>query len=228
MTLRQVLDNVKLRVKRDAVATDANVADWLNLRAGMAQAEHRFSFQRAKQSYTINPAAANPELQALPTDFLDDIEMFLVINKSRIPLSRKFEPEALEMFLTDTTGQPAYWVLLDEQIQFYPIPDSAFTLELYYWQREAQLATTADDASEPPMYKWYPHMLIAGGCAEGFYACGEPQMGQFWEAIWVERKREAITQDVDKQLKFVHTLPFYDRGRRSRERPWPLVSLDSR
>jgi len=69
-----------------------------------------------------------------------------------------------------TTGQPLYWTIEDDHIRFYPTPDDAYTIRLWYVKRPVELALPTDtDALE----REFSEPIELGAQARCFYIMGE-------------------------------------------------------
>lgn len=92
---------------------------------------------------TISASTSDQRLQ-LPTDFIYPIAISVNENTSRYPL-KKIPPYVGRLeFNTDTEAQPSNYALLDDEIQFYPKPDKAYTYDIFYKKKLTEPTANAN------------------------------------------------------------------------------------
>ena len=80
----------------------------------------------------------NSEYTALPSDFLEIRNIQVNVNPV-VPLSYK-APYLMDLINQGEVGQPAYYTIVGNEIQVYPVPDSSYTLEISYYQKITALS----------------------------------------------------------------------------------------
>jgi hypothetical protein len=68
----------------------------------------------------------------LPTDFVEMRNIQLNVS-DKYPLSY-MSPEVMDSKYLSQTGQPKFYTILGDELQFAPIPDSTYTVEIAYFQ----------------------------------------------------------------------------------------------
>ena len=91
----------------------------------------------------VKRATATAELQylSLPTDWLEAINVEIASNNFQPVLQQSIE--SLDMYRAandNQTGQPIYFALVDNTMEFAPSPDKSYTLQLTYYARLASLS----------------------------------------------------------------------------------------
>jgi hypothetical protein len=69
---------------------------------------------------------------------------------------------------TDATARPKVWAIFGQEMVFSVDPDD--TLVLTYYQRPVALK----DGGTQPLFNLFPHLFVAGGCAEAARFLREP------------------------------------------------------
>lgn len=91
----------------------------------------------------VKRSTATAELQylSLPTDWLEAINVEIASNNFQPVLQQSIE--SLDMYRAandNQTGQPIYFALVDNTMEFAPSPDKSYTLQLTYYARLAGLS----------------------------------------------------------------------------------------
>lgn len=107
----------------------------------------------------VKRATATAELQylSLPTDWLEAINVEIASNNFQPVLQQSIE--SLDMYRAandNQTGQPIYFALVDNTMEFAPSPDKSYTLQLTYYARLASLSdsntTNFVSSNHPDVY----------------------------------------------------------------------------
>ena len=105
----------------------------------------------------------------------------------------------------DPTGKPLYYSIMQDSIEFAPVPDAEYTLEIVYYQKVPALATFATNwllDNHPDAYLYGSLMQSAP------YLQADERIG-----VWAGRYQQIIDQIVasDEKAKFggeTHTITF--------------------
>lgn len=92
---------------------------------------------------TVSASTSSQRLQ-LPNDFIYPISVTVNENNARYGL-KKVPPYVGRIeFKADTESQPNGYALLDDEIQFYPKPDKAYTYDIFYKKRFTEPSNNSD------------------------------------------------------------------------------------
>ena len=95
--------------------------------------------------YTFT-TTANTSNYSLPSD-LYQIKL-IKINDNKI------YPASIDVLNSSVIGFPIYYVVFNNQLYFYPIPDDTYTVRLYYYKKANQLVNTTDVPVLPERYHY--------------------------------------------------------------------------
>lgn len=116
--------------------------------------------QIQEQRTTAAASTSSPYIN-LPSDFIEHRALWVSAN----PIS-KLEYLAPEAFferypITSITGKPVAYTVIGDEVRLGPSPDSAYTLELWYWKRLTALSSAVNTlfTNNPDLY------LYASLCA---------------------------------------------------------------
>lgn len=100
-------------------------------------------------------ASVSTQYADAPTDALEYINIQITSSGS-IKRLQYMTPEQMDYaFDSASTGTPTHYTILGDEIQFAPVPDAAFTVEIAYYGRFVALATTLTNwllANHPGIY----------------------------------------------------------------------------
>lgn len=88
-----------------------------------------------KRSYaSFNLSNSEPEYVSLPSDFqsMRRIRLSSVTGKPRLEYKSQMELDDYRTRNGNTTGQPKYFTIFGDELEFCPTPDSAYTIEMVY------------------------------------------------------------------------------------------------
>lgn len=80
----------------------------------------------------------------LPTDFIEARNIQLNVT-DKYPLSY-MSPEVMDSKYSSQTGQPKFYTILGDELQFAPIPDSAYTVEIAYFKQFTAQSSDTDSS----------------------------------------------------------------------------------
>jgi hypothetical protein len=101
----------------------------------------------------------------LPGDVLECRRLLITSTDPDVILKYKTPDELQRLYPYTTTGQPVYYTIIGSSIQFAPIPDAAYSLELTYKQSLPNLAANSTNwllTAYPDAYL-YGSLLAAQG-----------------------------------------------------------------
>ena len=115
---------------------------------------HKHAFRALKDIQSIRDwhwldkisisASTSDQRISLPLDFIYPISVTVNENTSRYGL-KKIPPYVGRIeFNTDTKSQPCNYALLDDEIQFYPKPDKAYTYDIFYKKKFTEPTADSD------------------------------------------------------------------------------------
>ncbi len=151
----------------------------------------------------VSTAATAGEYVELPPDFESARSVRLVTNDGSGEL-RFQAPE--QLFKHPTTGQPQFYTIVGNEIQFGRVPDSAYTLEIQYFRKAAPLST---DNQVNEILTNHPQIYLFGSLAMLF----------------------SFTQDSEQEAsygqKFIGAIQGANQAdKKGRYGPAPTMSLD--
>lgn len=80
----------------------------------------------------------------LPTDFVEMLNVQINVS-DKYPLSY-MSPEVMDSKYSSATGTPKFYSIVGDEIQFAPIPDSAYTIELAYFKSFTAQSADSDSS----------------------------------------------------------------------------------
>jgi hypothetical protein len=128
----------------------AQIADFLNrddldasITGFIALSETQTERQlRVRQMLATATITVDGELKALPTDFLETRSLVLNTNPVMPLQFRTIDSMAMFKAANPQTGRPTDFSVIGNNFQFLPVPDSAYTATLTYYQRIPRLGET--------------------------------------------------------------------------------------
>ena len=146
----------------------------------------------------------------LPTDYEKMINVVIPINDNKLKYLTEEEFDAIQPSASET-GSPTVYTLHGSlttgstQIEFYPVPGTAITLNYQY--RSLPIFTSATSASLQIPSKYAELYVLYGEMR------GRRRNEEFQEALLVEQKYEALKQQMMMDFK------------RMTEEPWRIKSI---
>jgi hypothetical protein len=132
----------------------SSIANWLGrsdltneITDFIALAEQDFNSKLANAGYNkminLETLSVNNEIQALPTGFLGVVSIYIDSNKKN-SLQYVTPETAFSMYGGSLVGQPEVYTIISDNIHFYPMPDSTYSVKMYYIKKFDVLANDAD------------------------------------------------------------------------------------
>ena len=97
---------------------------------------------RVREMSVRTRAPISEQYVKLPVDFLGMRNIELVTNPVT-PLEYRNMQNLDRYRAADTTGKPIYYTITQNKLEFAPVPDSEYTLEIVYYQKIPALADNA-------------------------------------------------------------------------------------
>lgn len=105
-----------------------------------------FVRQMEQRSYALtDPDASEPEFIALPSDFqsMRRIRVTSVTGKPLVEFRSGVQMDEYRFQKSNTAGQPLYFTIFGDEIEFAPTPDAIYTIEMVYRKNIPDLATNS-------------------------------------------------------------------------------------
>lgn len=191
--------------------------EYVNLRLNLALYEvQRYLVNNGQSWYTIcaeTTLVVNQQEYVLPEDFLILNRLDLIIsgtppNETLSPL----EPITImqQDFVTNLTGNPAFYFFKKNRIKIFPAPNSPLQLRLLYSYRVGQMTNDADIPDVPEQYQ---EMIGIFAVIDGLLRDGRDPAAFMAkkEEFKMDVKASAAQRHVDQSRRIVET-GSYDSG----------------
>ena len=121
----------------------------------------------------------------VPSDFLEMRSVWLTTSGRIIPLQYVATDALFTMYPTTTSGCPKYFTIFGDEIRFGPLPDSSYTIELWYYKKLEALADESNAlfTRNPDLY------LYAALCAAVPFLKNDNRI-QVWESLYQQVKNQ--------------------------------------
>jgi len=170
----------------------ASIANWLNrsdLTTEIADdfiklAEADFNSKlRVRAMITQADVTVNAETAALPTDFLQIRDFYILSGETKTPLTYTTPAQMDTTTGTSTTGKPTTYTILGDTFRFSPKPDTTYTAKINYYKKFDALSDTNTTnyilTSHPSIYL-YGSLFHAANFLGGI----NPQQVQTWQSMY--------------------------------------------
>ena len=186
----------------------ASVADFLNRSdltsvipdfIAMAEAEFNRTL-RVRDMVKRSRAPITSQYVKLPPDFMGMRNIDLLTDPMT-PLTYKNLSEIDAHRSRDATGKPLYYSIVQDNIEFAPVPDGEYTIEIVYYQKIPTLSATATNwllTDHPDAYLYGSLMHSAP------YLQADERIG-----VWAGKYQQVIQQIIeqDEKIKFSGSTP---------------------
>ena len=116
----------------------------------------------------------------LPTDFLEMRDLYISGNP-RASLSYLTPSSFSRDARADESGKPFYYTIIGSEMQFAPVPDSEYTLDMLYYYKPTVLS---DSNSSNAFLANYPDALLYGTLAQAEpYLMNDPRIAT-WAGLY--------------------------------------------
>lgn len=156
-------------------------ADFITLAEERLQGEIR---SRDMEQRTTSSLSSTSPYITLPTDFLAPRAVWLT-SGGQIRKLIYLPPEALlSMYPTASAdGEPDHFTTIGAEMRFGPWPDSAYSIEIWYYKRLAALSS-----SVPTLFTNNPGLYLSASLVEAFNFMKDETRANFWESRYQAAK----------------------------------------
>jgi hypothetical protein len=194
MITSAIIDQIYANVNRTDL-TRAMIIQYLANRQDQICNFDNFSFM---EKDTTKATEDGVQFYALPTDYKDELIIYIVEGTTKKQLSKWVGSEAERNFSKTTTeGKPyAYWVW-DDKIWLYPIPDAVYTLTYRYYQYLTDLTDASTEENE--LCSRWSDLLINGATSDAFHFFLMPDKTSEWETKWQSEFSKLVRRQGKKR-----------------------------
>ena len=170
----------------------ASLANWLNRSDLTTEIGDDFiklteadfnSKLRVRSMITQVSITVDGETVALPTDFLQIRDFYILSGSTKCPLRYVTPSQMDQMQGTSNTGLPSTYTILGDTIRFSPKPDATYTAKMNYFKKFAALSSSVATnyilTSHPAIYL-YGSLFHAANFLGGI----NPQQVQIWQQMF--------------------------------------------
>lgn len=150
---------------------------------GEARVAREVRAQIQEQRTTASLSTTTPYIN-LPTDYIEHRALWISA-EPKVKLEY-LAPEAFFMrYDTSATAKPRAFTVIGDEVRFGPSPDSAYTVELWYWKKLTALSSAVHTlfTNNPDLY------LYAALCAATPFLKDDKRI-QVWETYFTEVKNQ--------------------------------------
>tara|TARA_R100000231_G_C5317335_1_gene162341 strand:+ start:186 stop:809 length:624 start_codon:yes stop_codon:yes gene_type:complete len=153
------------------------IPDFISLAEAQMNREIRHYRMEKRATSTLDT-----QYTALPNDFLQPIRFVITgSNVSTLEQASPLEISKLREANNDTTGTPETYSILDSSIEVFPKPDTAYTLELLYYEKIDAL--TSINTSNWLLTE-YPDAYLYSSLIHSAPYLAEDNRTQTWAALY--------------------------------------------
>jgi len=170
----------------------ASLANWLNRSDLTTEIGDDFiklteadfnSKLRVRSMITQVSITVDAETAALPTDFLQIRDFYILAGQTKTPLIYSTPATMDATSGTSTTGRPSTFTILGDTVRFSPKPDATYTAKMNYFKKfpalSSSVATNYILESHPAIYL-YGSLFHAANFLGGI----NPQQIQTWQQMY--------------------------------------------
>mgnify|MGYP001210928267 FL=1 len=170
----------------------ASIANWLNRSDLTAEIQDDFiklteadlnSKLRVRSMIDQVNITVNAETVALPTDFLQIRNFYILSGQTKTPLVYTTPSSMDTTSGTSTTGKPTTFTILGDTLRFSPKPDATYTAVMNYFRKFPALSSTV---STNFILENHPAIYLYGSLfhAANFLGGINPQQIQTWQQMF--------------------------------------------
>ena len=170
----------------------ASIANWLNRSDLTTEIQDDFiklteadlnSKLRVRSMIAQVNITVNAETAALPTDFLQIRNFYILSGQTKTPLVYTTPSSMDTTSGTSTTGKPTTFTILGDTIRFSPKPDATYTAVMNYFKKFPALSSTV---STNFILENHPAIYLYGSLfhAANFLGGINPQQIQTWQQMF--------------------------------------------
>ena len=152
--------------------------------------------------------SANSETATLPTGFLGVASIYLDNNK-KYPLQYVTPEQAFNMYGSSVTGQPEIYTIVADKIHFYPMPDSTYSIKMYYYKT---FSTLVNDSDTNDILTNHSDIYLFGSLyfSHSFIRGIDPQIIQEWLSFYNNGVERVVS--LNNKNKFNQDAPLMIRS----------------
>ncbi len=155
-------------------------------------------------------ATIETQYSALPSDFVEAIRFYGTDTETQqIELISQWELLDRKRKASNVSGSPAYYAITAGEIEVYPVPDSAYNTELYYY---GSLAALSDSVATNWILTYHPDVYLYGALMHTAMYLKDDARLQGWAALY-QQAIDAVNRDGE-------TAKFGGSGRRMKIRSY--------
>ena len=170
----------------------ASIANWLNRSDLTAEIQDDFiklteadlnSKLRVRSMIAQTDITINAETAALPTDFLQIRNFYILSGQTKTPLVYTTPASMDTTSGTSTTGLPTTFTILGDTLRFSPKPDGTYTAVMNYYKKFSALSSTN---ATNYILENHPAIYLYGSLfhAANFLGGINPQQIQTWQQMF--------------------------------------------
>lgn len=153
-------------------------ADFISIAEARIAREVRAQIQEQRTTASLSTTSAYINL---PSDYVEQRALWLSSTSPKVKLEY-LVPEAFFERYPDSDAdadEPVAYTIIGDEIRFGPVPDSAYTVELWYFKRLTALSTSVNTlfTNNPDLY------LYAALCAAEPFMKNDKRI-QVWETLY--------------------------------------------
>ena len=117
----------------------------------------------------------------LPSGFMEAVRFHLDADERPIELLTPLALQQRRQQNNDTQGKPSYYAIIAGQIEVWPSPDTAYTGELYYYARTANLS---DSNTSNWILQYFPDAYLYGALLHSAPFLVDDQRTATWASLY--------------------------------------------
>jgi len=140
-------------------------------------------------------AEIDTQYSAVPADFLEPIRFYITSNNTH-PLELISQAELLDRKYNNgnTGGMPRFYAVTAGELEVFPVPDSTYDAELYYYKR---LSALSDSNTTNWLLTYYPDAYLYGALMHSAPYLKDDARIQIWSGLF-QNAIASINLESDK------------------------------
>lgn len=191
----KLIDKVKFNVGR---ANDPTLSDYVIEYINNAQKKicNRSNFWFMHTTTTLNLIQGTNTV-SVPPDFKDEDIVSIFKDNQWTELEYVSWEDVRKDFQTGNQGQPQQWLVEQNILNVWPVPDNSYTIQFDYWKFLPDLIA---GGSSNLMLDNYPEILESWATAKAFMKLREFEDAKEWMGMFEMQLRELVVANVDREL----------------------------